>query len=86
MNIQQLEKELSQILLELNDSETLFNTLTTHVDKEYKLSAKNLLRYLILRSKDLRVYHGLLSDLGISSLRSGEGYVYSNLYSVVRNI
>lgn len=86
MDIQQLEKELSQILLELNNSETLFNTLTAHVDKEYKLSAKNLLRYLILRSKDLRVYHGLLSDLGISSLRSGEGYVYNNLYSVVRNI
>lgn len=86
MDIQRLEKELSQLLLELNASEALINKLTLHVDEKYKLSAKNLLRYLILRSKDLRSYHGMLSDLGISSLRSGEGYVYSNLYSVVRNI
>jgi pyruvate kinase len=86
MDIRTLEKELSQILLEIIDNEALINEVTSQVHQEYRLSAKNLLRYLILRSKDLRKYHGLLSDLGLSSLRSGEGYVFSNLYSVVRNI
>lgn len=86
MDIRKLEKELSQRLLEIIDSEELINELTGQVHQEYRLSAKNLVRYLILRSKDLRRYHGILSDLGLSSLRSGEGYVFSNLYSVVRNI
>jgi len=56
------------------------------VHPDYQLSAKNLLRYLILRSSDLRKYHGALSDLGISSLRTAEGYVYSNLFNVVKNL
>ena len=86
MKIEKLEKSLSHILLEIIDKEEIFNAKTADVHKDYKLSAKNLLRYLILRSKDLRKYHGTLSDLGVSSLRTGEGYVYSNLYNVVRNL
>jgi len=83
---QKLEKELSQILSEIIDSEELIDEAIGRVHADYKLSAKNLLRYLILRSKDLRIYHGDLSDLGFSSLRSAEGYVLSNLYNVVRNL
>jgi pyruvate kinase len=86
MDIQKLEKEISEILSEIIDNEAFINTITKKVHFEYKLSAKNLLRYLILRSKDLRAYHGALSDLGVSSLRSAEGYVLSNLYNVVRNL
>jgi pyruvate kinase len=86
MEIQQLEKELSQILSEIIDSEEKINSLIHKVHRDYRLSAKNLMRYIILRSRDLRIYHDILSDLGLSSLRSAEGYVYSNLYSVVRNL
>ena len=86
MEIRQLEEELLQILFELIHSEERINHLTQRVHPVYRLSAKNLLRYLILRSKDLRKYHGKLSDLGVSSLRSAEGYVFSNLYNVVRNL
>ncbi|MGB3619272.1 MAG: pyruvate kinase, partial [Catalinimonas sp.] len=77
---------LRAVLDELTDREPSLNEATAHVHPDYRLSAKNLLRYLILRSKDLRVYHGALSDLGLSSLRSAEGYVYSNLHSVVSNL
>jgi pyruvate kinase len=86
MDTQKLENELSQILSEIIESEVLIDKAIMHVHADYKLSAKNLLRYLILRSKDLRVFHGPLSDLGVSSLRSAEGYVFSNLYNVVRNL
>ncbi len=86
MTIEDLEQELSQILQEIINKEDLLDSLIANVHPVYQLSAKNLLRYLLLRSKDLRKYHGKLSDLGVSSLRSTEGYVFSNLYSVVRNL
>lgn len=86
MEIVDLEKDLSKVLSEIISSEEFINNLTERVHPDYKLSAKNLLRYLILRSQDLRKYHGALSDLGVSSLRSAEGYVFSNLYNVVRNL
>jgi pyruvate kinase len=86
MKLEKLENELSKILVEIIDSEHFIDAIIVSVHETYKLSAKNFLRYLILRSKDLRKYHGTLSDLGVSSLRSSEGYVFSNLYSVVKNI
>lgn len=86
MHIDILESELSKILHEIIDSEPAIERITRDVHDDYKLSAKNLLRYLILRSKDLRAFHGGLSDLGVSSLRSAEGYVLSNIFNVVRNL
>lgn len=86
MDIRQLETDLTEILADMTASEGLINSLTAGVHPAYRLSAKNLIRYLILRSTDLRAYHGLLSDLGLSSLRTAEGYVYSNLFQVVRNL
>lgn len=86
MTIDTLESELSKILHEIVDREPAIEQITKDVHADYKLSAKNLLRYLILRSKDLRAFHGSLSDLGVSSLRSAEGYVLSNLVNVVRNL
>jgi len=86
MDTFELETELSEILADIIDSEALINDLTAAVHPDYRLSAKNLIRYLILRSTDLRKYHGTLSDLGLSSLRTAEGYVFSNLFNVVRNL
>ncbi|WP_186755300.1 pyruvate kinase [Echinicola salinicaeni] len=86
MDTKVLVKELSEILAEIIGSETFIDDYIKKVHPYYQLSAKNLMRYLVLRNKDLRKYHGPLSDLGISSLRSGEGYVYSNLFNVVRNL
>lgn len=39
----------------------------------------NLFRYLLLRKHDLRNLHDHLSEIGISSLRSSESYVYKNV-------
>lgn len=86
MKIKKVQEELSQILKVIMDNEPIIESEISQVHKDYRLSAKNLYRYLILRSFDLRKYHDTLSDIGVSSLRTGEGYVFSNLYNVVRNL
>ncbi len=86
MKIETLDFGLSQILQYMTDHEQHINAETSDVHKDYKLGAKNLYRYLILRSFDLRKYQETLSEIGISSLRTAEGYVFSNLYKVVNNL
>ena len=86
MDIEILEKELFEIFTELTDSEEVIDELTKQIHPDYRLSAKNLIRYLIVRRHDFRKYHNSLSDLGVSSMRTAEGYVYANLYNVIRNI
>lgn len=83
MKIPKLEKELMFIYTHILDSEKISEKLAAGVHKDYTLSAKNLYRYLVLRSYDLRKYHDSLSDLGISALRSAEAYVLSNLQNVI---
>lgn len=86
MKIEKLCNELNEILQTIIDNESKIDLTISEIHEEYKSSAKNLCRYLILRSYDLRKYHANLSDYGVSSLGTSEGYVYSNLYSVVRNL
>ena len=86
MKIEKLCNELNEILQTIIDNESKIDLTISEIHEEYKSSAKNLCRYLILRSYDLRKYHASLSDYGVSSLGTSEGYVYSNLYSVVRNL
>jgi pyruvate kinase len=86
MKIQKLSKELTTILNEIIESEEAINKKIANIHQDYRLSAKNFFRYLLLRSYDLRKYHDALSDLGISSLRTAEGYVLRNLYQVVKNL
>jgi len=86
MKLKRIDRELSEILNHLIEHDAIIDEKIHQVHKDYALSAKNLYHYLLLRSFDLRKYHGTLSDLGISSLRSSEGYVLSNLYHVVRNL
>jgi pyruvate kinase len=86
VKIKNLTKEISEIYERIVDGETSADLLTAKVHPSYRLSAKNLYRYLILRNFDLRKYHDSLSDIGVSSLRSSEGYVFNNLHNVIRNL
>jgi len=86
MKIERLDRELSGILKYMIECEGKINKELSDVHKDYQLSAKNLYRYLILRSFDLRIYHSSLSELAVSSMRTAEGYVLSNLYNVVKNL
>ena len=86
MEIEQLDKELNEIFTDLTNSEEAINEITSEIHPDYSLSAKNLIRYLIVRTYDLRKYHNSLSELGLSSMRTAEGYVYANLYNVIRSL
>lgn len=84
MTISRLTNEVEKIYKKIVAEDAIANQLASAVHKQYKLSAQNLYRYLILRSFDLRKLHDNLSDLGISSIRTAEGYVFSNLYNVLK--
>jgi pyruvate kinase len=86
MKLQTLERELSKILELMISNEDSIGTEIKQVHKDFKLSARNLYRYLILRNFDLRRFHDTLSDIGLSSMRTAEGYVMSNLLNVLKNV
>ena len=86
MHLRKLENDLDKIYHILVDEEVLANTIASAVHRQYRLSAKNLYRYILLRSHDIRTIQGGLSELGISSLGSGAGYVYHNISSALRLI
>lgn len=86
MRIEKLDLGITEICNAIRERKSIAEHIASRVHPKYRLSAKNLYRYLILRSYDLRKYQDELSDLGISSLRTTEGYVYSNLYNVLRNL
>ena len=84
MNLNKLQNELYIIYKKMVEMEPFANELANKVQPDYRLSAKNLYRYLILRNHDLRKLHDTLSDIGVSSLRTSEGYVLSNIYNVLK--
>ncbi len=86
MKIEIIDVELTGILMHLVNHETSIDEKVSKVHPDYTLSAKNLYRYLMLRSFDLRKYHDTLSEYGVSSLRTTEEYVLSNLYHIVKNL
>jgi len=84
MTIDEVKSDLEKILERIVQMEFSIGDDISDVHEDYDLSARNLYRYLILRSFDLRPYHDPLSDIGVSSLRTSEGYVLSNLRNVLR--
>ncbi|WP_179352893.1 pyruvate kinase [Winogradskyella vidalii] len=86
MKLDKLTNGLENILQTIEANEGNINNVTHNIHDNYKLSAKNLCRYLILRTFDLRKFQENLSEIGVSSIRTSEGYVYSNIFNVVRNL
>jgi pyruvate kinase len=84
MGIKGLTKEVKKIYDSILKKEAVVAEIAEKVHKQYSLSAQNLYRYLVLRSFDLRKLHDSLSELGISSIRSAEAYVLSNLTNVLK--
>ncbi|MFT6337538.1 MAG: pyruvate kinase [Saprospiraceae bacterium] len=82
--MKQLERDLTKLYHSLLNKEFIARKAGDDADPLYRLSAINLVRYITLRNQDLRNVHDHLSDLGISSLRSCEGYVMQNVVSVLR--
>ena len=86
MEIRSLIDALTALYRQILKQEQQASEIASWVHPDYRQSALNLYHYLVLRSSDLRDLHDPLSDLGVSSLRSAEGYVLRNLHDVVRNL
>jgi pyruvate kinase len=86
MTLDRLTSDLEHIMHAIENNETSINKRTSKIKHNYRLSAKNLCRYLILRTFDLRKYQDSLSELGLSAIRTSESYVYSNIYNIVRHL
>ena len=86
VSLRELSEALEPIYRDILAREDQSEQVARTVHPDHHLSAKNLMRYLILRSHDLRRWHDPLSELGLSSLRSGEGYVLSNLHRVLEHL
>jgi pyruvate kinase len=84
MNLHKLEKELENIYDTLVRYEATADKIADSVHPQYRSSAKNLYRYLLLRSVDIRKLQSNLSEIGISSLGSGAGYVYENISNALK--
>lgn len=84
MNLHKLEKELENIYDTLVRYEATADKIADSVHPQYRSSAKNLYRYLLLRSVDIRKLQSDLSEIGISSLGSGAGYVYENISNALK--
>ena len=86
MQISKLISNLEDIKQHIEARDFQISTLSKRVAPYYRLSVYNLYRYIILRTFDLRKYHDALSELGVSSIRTSQGYVYSNLCTVLKNL
>ncbi|MCB0686619.1 MAG: hypothetical protein KDC53_08840 [Saprospiraceae bacterium] len=84
MKLKNVELELGKIYQSLVEAETLATRSGSMVHTDYQLSATNLVRYLVLRRYDLRFLHDSLSELGVSALRSSEGYVWRNVTDALK--
>ncbi len=82
--MKKLEKDITNLYRSLLNKEFIAKQVAEMADPSYRLSAMNLVRYITLRNQDLRNVHDNLSEAGISSLRSCEGYVMQNVTSVLR--
>ena len=82
--MKQLEKNLTDLYRSLLNREFIAKQVGKSCHPEYEMSAINLVRYLTLRNFDLRKVHDHLSELGISSLRSSEAYVWRNVSSALK--
>ena len=84
MDLQKLERELEVIYNKLIRHEATADKIADSVHPQYRSSAKNLYHYLLLRSVDIRKLQSDLSEIGISSLGTGAGYVYENVANALK--
>lgn len=84
--MKKLEKDILNLYRSLLNKEFIAKQVAEQSDPAYRLSAMNLVRYITLRNQDLRNVHDHLSEIGLSSLRSCEGYVMQNVTSVLQLI
>lgn len=83
LTIPQLIDELTVIRKAIMETEAAHTDLLASVHPNYEYSARNLLRYLKLRTFDLRKLQEALSELGLSSIGNSERYVLAGIENIL---
>jgi pyruvate kinase len=79
---EELELLVEKMELALKDQQQLIKML--HTDQ--KISARNLIRYLALRSEDVRSLQDRLHTLGLSSLASSESHILRQVQAILERL
>jgi len=80
------ENELRSLVQRMLDVVRDHSDLINSLHPGQKASAKNLLRYLSLRSRDIRTLQDALHDLGLSSMASSESHILHQVQAVLRRL
>jgi len=75
--------QLLEIVREMEDGEKKFSGLLDELHPNFKQSGRNLIHYLVLRSKEIREAQEYLHHIGLSSLTSSESHTLSQLQHVL---
>lgn len=74
MSLKEIQGELQELELQMNKISLSFSDLLSHIHPENRISAENLLHYLVLRSNDIQNLQNELHSVGLSSLASCESH------------
>src|SRR5690554_4971588 len=78
-----LIEDLLAIRKTILESEHAYRDTIKNVHPNYRYSAKNFVRYLRLRTFDLRKIQVRLSTLGLSSISHSERHVLANIENIL---
>lgn len=82
-DIDTLIEDLQNIRKEILEGEREYQDVIEHVHPNYRYSATNFIRYLKLRTFDLRKIQFRLSALGLSSISHSERHVLANVENIL---
>ena len=81
--LEELIQQLNLLRMEMLKLGASRQTECAEVCPEHRVSARNLMHYLVLRQHDIRQLQGQLATLGLSSLGRTEPHVISGLHAVI---
>lgn len=83
ISIIELIEKIEEIRACIIQNRERFQTENFGIHPNYTYAAKNLIDYLSLRTFDIRVKQGNLSNLGLSSFANAERYVLTNIDNIL---
>lgn len=86
LDIQALRKSLEELEVKLHAAVEKQTAVIDQVHPKQKISALNLVRYLALRSEDIRTVQDQLHIAGLSSLSSSESHILRQLQAILERL
>jgi pyruvate kinase len=84
--IQQIKSALESLLDKMEEAIENTKPLVKKLHPNQKISARNLIRYLALRSQDIRSLQEMLHVYGLSSLASSESHIRHQIQAILERL